>query len=176
MDFELTPEQEMIVDTASDIAQDFGPQYWREKDQNHQFPEDFWNTLVETGFPGIVIPEEYGGSGMGMFEMVLAMETLASEGCGLAGEWFLCLSSVFGGLSIVKHGNREQKERYLPKIAGGMEFCLALTEPDAGTNTLNTRTRAVREGDEYVIDGQKMFISGADRAEGMILVTRTRPR
>jgi len=165
----------MIVEAASDIAKDFGPEYWRDKDKNHEFPEDFWKTLVEAGFVGIVIPEKYGGGGMGMFEMILAMETLVSEGCGLAGEWFLCLTSVFGGLTIVKHGDESQKEKYLPKIAKGTEFCLALTEADAGTNTLNTRTMAVKEGDEYVINGQKMFISGADRAKGMILLTRTTP-
>jgi len=175
LDFELTEEQRMIVEAASDIAKDFGPEYWREKDKNHEFPEGFWKALVEAGFPGIVIPEEYGGGGMGMFEMVLAMETLASEGCGLAGEWFLCLTSVFGGLTIVKHGNESQKQKYLPKIAKGSEFCLALTEADAGTNTLNTRTMAVKDGDGYVINGQKMFISGADRAKGMVLLTRTTP-
>ena len=175
MDFELTAEQKMIVEAASDIARDFGPEYWREKDKKHEFPEDFWKTLVEAGFPGIIIPENYGGSGMGMYEMVLAMETLVSEGCGLAGEWFLCLSSIFGGLSIVQHGNEDQKKKYLPKIAAGLEFCLALTEPDAGTNTLNTRTSAVKDGSDYIINGQKMFISGADRAKGMVLITRTTP-
>lgn len=165
----------MIVQAASEIAQDFQPDYWRKKDKNHEYPVDFWKTLVEAGFVGIVIPEEYGGSEMGMFEMMLAMETLTSESCGLAGMWFLCLTSVFGGLSIVKHGNDQQKEKYLPQIAKGMEFCLALTEPDAGTNTLNTQTAAVRSGDEFVINGRKTFISGADRAKGMLLVTRTTP-
>jgi acyl-CoA dehydrogenase len=165
----------MIVDTAKDIAQDFGPEYWREKDKKHEFPEDYWKSLVDAGFTGIIIPESCGGGGMGMFEMVLAMETLASEGCGLAGEWFLCLSSIFGGLSIVKHGSETQKAKYLPQIAKGMEFCLGLTEPDAGTNTLKTSTTAVKDGDGFVINGQKMFISGADRAKGMLLVTRTTP-
>jgi len=175
MDFELTPEQKMIVETAAEIARDYGPEYWRERDRKHEFPEDFWQSLVKAGFLGIVIPEKYGGSGMGMFELLLAMETLVSEGCGLAGEWFLCLSEVFGGLSITKHGSEAQKEKFLPKIAKGMEFCLALTEPDAGTNTLNIRTMAVRDGDEYVINGHKIFISGADRAKGMLLVARTTP-
>jgi acyl-CoA dehydrogenase len=175
LDFELKAEQKMIVETASEIAKDFGPEYWREKDRKHEFPEDFWKSLVGAGFPGIVIPEKYGGSGMGMFEMILAMETLASGGCGLGGEWFLCLSSVFGGLSIAKHSNESQKAKYLPKIAKGLEFCLGLTEPDAGTNTLNIKTSAVKEGDDYRINGQKMFISGADRAKGMLLVTRTTP-
>jgi acyl-CoA dehydrogenase len=175
LDFELSAEQKMIVETAKEIATDFGPEYWREKDKRHEFPEDFWKSLVEAGFTGIVVPEKYGGGGMGMSEMVLAMETLVSEGCGLAGEWFLCLSSVFGGLSLAKHGDEAQKEKYLPKIAKGLEFCLALTEPDAGTNTLNIKTGAVKEGGEFRINGQKMFISGADRAKGMLLVTRTTP-
>jgi acyl-CoA dehydrogenase len=175
LDFELNVEQKMIVETASEIAQDFGPEYWREKDKKHEFPEDFWKVLVENGFSGIVIPEEYGGSEMGMFEMILAMEALTSEGCGLAGTWFLCLTSVFGGLSIVKHGNESQKEEYLPRIAKGVEFCLGLTEPDAGTNTLATETTAVSKGGEYMVNGEKIFISGADRAEGMILVARTTP-
>lgn len=165
----------MVVDAAKDIAKDFGPEYWREKDKKHEFPDDFWRSLIEAEFTGIVVPEKYGGGGMGMFEMILAMETLASEGCGLAGEWFLCLSSVFGGLSIEKHGTEAQKEKYLPKIARGMEFCLGLTEPDAGTNTLNIKTTAVKEGGEFRVNGQKMFISGADRAKGMLLVTRTTP-
>jgi len=175
MNFELATEQKMIVETAKEIAHDFGPEYWREKDKKHEFPEDFWKSLVEAGFTGIVVPERYGGGGMGMFEMLLAMETLVSEGCGLGGEWFLCLSAIFGGLSIVKHGSEAQKEKYLPQIAKGMEFCLALTEADAGTNTLNIKTTAVLEGDVYRVNGQKMFISGADRARGMLLVTRTTP-
>jgi acyl-CoA dehydrogenase len=165
----------MIVQAASEIAKDFDPEYWREKDKNHAFPDDFWKALIEAGFVGMIIPEKYGGGGMGMSEMIVAMETLASESCGLAGTWFLCLTSVFGGLSLVKHGNEAQKQKYLPKITKGMEFCLGLTEPDAGTNTLNTQTVAAKDGDQYVINGRKTFISGADRAKGMILITRTTP-
>ncbi len=165
----------MIVQAASEVAKDFSPEYWREKDKTHTFPEDFWKTLVDAGFVGTVIPEKYGGGGMGMFEMILAMETLTSQSCGLAGTWFLCLTSVFGGLSLTKHGSEAQKEKHLPRIAKGAEFCLALTEPDAGSNTLNTQTMAVKDGDEYLVNGRKTFISGADRAKGMVLVTRTTP-
>jgi acyl-CoA dehydrogenase len=175
LNFELTAEQKMVAQAASEIAKNFPPEYWREKDKNHEFPEDFWKALVEAGFVGILIPEKYGGGGMGMFEMILAMETLTSESCGLAGQWLLCLTSIFGGLSIVKHGNAKQKEKYLPRIAKGLEFCMALTEPDAGTNTLNTQTMAVKDHDEYVVNGRKTFISGADRAKGMLLITRTTP-
>lgn len=175
LNFELNEEQKMIVRSASEIAQDFGPEYWREKDKTHTFPEDFWKALISAGFVGILIPEKYGGGGMGMFDMILAMETLTSESCGLAGTWFLCLTSVFGSLSIVKHGSEKQKEKYLPRIAKGIEFCLGLTEPDAGSNTLNIQTTAVKQGDEYVVNGRKTFISGADRAKGMVLITRTTP-
>ena len=165
----------MIVGSACDVAKDFDPEYWRNKDKNHEFPDDFWKALVEAGFVGIVVPEKYGGGGMGIFEMILAMETLTSESCGFAGTWFLCLTSVFGGLSVLKHGSEYQKEEYLPKIARGMEFCLGLTEPDAGTNTLNIQTMAAEDRDEYVINGRKTLISGVDRAKGMVLVTRTTP-
>jgi acyl-CoA dehydrogenase len=165
----------MIIQSASEIAKEFSPEYWREKDKTHTFPEDFWRALVDAGFVGMLIPEKHGGGGMNMSDLVLAMETLTSESCGLAGTWFLCLTSVFGSLSILKHGNEDQQARYLPQIAKGMEFCLALTEPDAGTNTLNTQTMAVRVADEYVVNGRKTFISGADRAKGMLLVTRTTP-
>ena len=175
MDFELNTEQKMIVQAASEIAEDFSPEYWRKKDRNHEFPDEFWKTLVDAGFAGMMIPEKYGGGEMGMFEMILAMETLSSKSCGMAGTWFLVLTSVFGGLSIANHGNEGQKEKYLPRIVKGTEFCLALTEPDAGTNTLNTQTMAIEDGEEYVINGRKTFISGADRAKGMVLVTRTTP-
>ncbi len=175
MDFELNTEQKMIVQAASEIAEDFSPEYWRKKDRDHEFPDEFWKALVDAGFAGMMIPEKYGGGEMGMFEMILAMETLSSKSCGMAGTWFLVLTSVFGGLSIVNHGNEGQKEKYLPRIVKGMEFALALTEPDAGTNTLNTQTMAIEDGEEYVINGRKTFISGADRAKGMVLVTRTTP-
>jgi acyl-CoA dehydrogenase len=177
MNFELNDEQRMIADAAKDIAKDFPPEYWREKEENNEFADEFFKAIADAGFFGIVIPEEYGGAGMGMTELLIAMEELAANGCGMAGVWYLVLTEVFGGLSIVRHGTEEQKEKYLPKIAKGeLEFCMALTEPDAGTNTLNARTTAVKDGDEWVINGNKIFISGADRAKGMLIIARTTPR
>ncbi len=177
MNFELNEEQRMIANTAKEIAQDFPPEYWREKEEKGEFAEEFFKAIAKAGFFGIVIPEEYGGSGYGMTELLIAMEELAANGCGMGGIWYLVLTEVFGGLTIVRHGTEEQKEKYLPKIAKGeMEFCMALTEPDAGTNTLAIRTRAVKDGDEWVINGNKIFISGADRAKGMLIIARTTPR
>jgi len=175
--FEYTEEQRMIANAARDIAKDFPPEYWREKEENGEFAEEFFKAISKAGFFGIVIPEEYGGSGYGVTELLIAMEELAANGCGMAGVWYLVLTEVFGGLTIVRHGTDEQKEKYLPKIAKGeMEFCMALTEPDAGTNTLSTRTTATKDGDEWVINGNKIFISGADRAKGMLIIARTTPR
>ncbi|WP_202319788.1 acyl-CoA dehydrogenase family protein [Archaeoglobus neptunius] len=177
MNFEFTDEQRMIANAARDIAKDFPPEYWREKEENGEFAEEFFRAIADAGFMGIVIPEEYGGSGYGMTELLIAMEELAANNCGMAGVWYLVLTECFGALTIVRHGTDEHKEKYLPKIARGeMEFCMALTEPDAGTNTLAIRTTAVKDGDEWVINGNKIFISGADRAKGMLIIARTTPR
>ena len=177
MDFELNENQKMIANTAKQIATEFGPQYWREKDEKGEFGQEFWNAICEAGFTGIVIPEEYGGSGGGTIELFIAMEELAANGCGMAGAWYLILTEVFGALSVLRHGTPEQKKKYLPGIASGkIEFCMALTEPDAGSNTLNITTTAKKVGDHWVINGNKTFISGADRANGMLIIARTTPR
>ena len=177
MDFELSEEQKMIVDSARQIAKDFGPEYWREKEEMGEFGEEFWRAISSAGMLGIVIPEKYGGAGKGITELIIAMEELAANGCGMAAPWYLCVTEVFGGLSIMRHGTEEHKQKYLPGIASGeLEFSMGLTEPDAGSNTLNTQTTARREGNEWVIDGSKTFISGADRAKGMMIVARTTPR
>jgi len=173
--FELTEEQKLIAGTAKDVAKDFPDEYWREKEEKGEFADEFYKALAKAGFLGLLLPEEYGGSGYGMQEMVVAMEELSANG-GIGGVWYLVLTEVFGGLPISRYGNEEQKEKYLPGIAkGDIEFCMALTEPNAGTNTLSTQTFARKEGDEYVINGNKIFISGVDRAKGMLLVTRTTP-
>lgn len=176
MDFEPTEEQKLIADLARRIAKDFGPDYWMEREETKEFGQEFWDALVRADFHRLIIPEKYGGMGAGMQELIIAMEELCAGGCGMAGAWYLVLSEVFGALPIAMLGTEEQKEKYLKgKLAKGKEWCMALTEPDAGTNTLNTKTFAKADGDGYVINGQKIFISGADRACGMTLITRTTP-
>ena len=177
MDFNLTEEQKMIANSAKEIAKEFGPEYWREKEEKGEFASEFWKVIADAGFTGIVIPEEYGGTGKGIAELLIAMEELAANGCGLGGQWYLVMSEIFGATSIIRHGTQQQKEKYLPGIATGeLEFCMALTEPDAGSNTLNTRTTAKKEGNKWIISGNKTFISGADRAKGMLIVARTTPK
>lgn len=177
MNFEPTSEQRMVRSTAEEIAAEFGPAYWREKEQAGEFAEAYWDELAEAGFHGLLVPEEHGGAGMGMAEMGLAMETLCAEGCGMAGTWYLVLTAGMAALGIREHGSEAQKGRHLPEIAeGDVNFSVAITEPEAGTNTLNVETRAERDGNEYVLNGRKAWITFSDVADYMILVTRTTPR
>ena len=176
MNFETTQERELIRQTATEVAEEFGPEYWREKEENGEFGEAFWDELAEAGFHGLLIPEEYMGAGMGMQEMGLAMETLCAEGCGMPGTWYLVLTAGMAAVGIREYGTEEQKETYLPDIADGKRnFSIGITEPEAGTNTLNVATTADQDGDEYVLNGQKAWITYADRADNMIIVTRTTP-
>ena len=176
MDFALAEHQQVVRDGIRELARKFDLDYWREQDRQHRFPEEFWRALAEGGWLGIVIPSEYGGSGLGMVELAIAIEEVAASGAGAAAGFLFILNSVFGAVTIVKHGNEEQKRRYLPGLAAGtLEFCMALTEPGAGTNTSRITTTARRDGDGYVVTGQKVFISGADRAGGMLLIARTSP-
>ena len=177
MNFESTDERSMIRSTAEAVAAEYGPEYWREKEEEGEFAQGFWDELAEAGFHGLLVPEEYDGAGMGMQEMGLAMETLCAEGCGMAGTWYLVLNGGMATVGIRENGTEAQKERYLPDIAAGeRNFSIGITEPEAGTNTLNVATRAEKDGDEYVLNGNKAWISFADRADNMILVTRTTPR
>ncbi|WP_076608945.1 acyl-CoA dehydrogenase family protein [Natronorubrum thiooxidans] len=194
MNFEDTHERSMIRQTAAEIAEQYGPEHWREKEENGEFSTEFWNELGDAGFHGLLVPEEYDGAGMGMQEMGLAMETLCAEGCGMAGTWYLVLTAGMAAVGIRENGTEEQKELYLPDIAtGARNFSIGITEPEAGTNTLNVATRAEKDsaeqssadpaeatasadGDEYVLNGKKAWITFADRADNMILVTRTTPR
>ncbi len=177
MNFSDDPTHSLIRSTASEIADEYGPAYWREKEEQGEFAEEFWDELAAADFHGLLIPEEYGGAGMGMQEMGIAMETLCAEGCGMAGTWYLVLTAGMAAVGINKHGTEAQKEKYLPDIAAGKRnFSIGITEAGAGTNTLNVATRAEKDGDEYVLNGEKAWITFSDRADNMILVTRTTPR
>ncbi|MBX6377221.1 MAG: acyl-CoA/acyl-ACP dehydrogenase [Clostridia bacterium] len=173
MDFELSETHRMLLDSVDAVAAKYGRGYWLEHAQRHTFPEEMWRELGELGYIGLTVPQEYGGAGMGMFEMALLMERLAEHGVPLL---LLVVGPGLSLLPIVRHGSEEQKRRYLPAAASGeKKFCFAITEPDAGTNTYRIRTLARRQGDAYVINGQKVFISGADVADYMLLVARTTP-
>jgi acyl-CoA dehydrogenase len=174
MDFSISDDMKMIAQVARRIASEFPPEYWMEKEEKHEFGVEFWRKICDAGIVGSIIPIEYGGAGYGIQELLVAMEELSMNGCGAGGVWYIVLTTLFGALPIVRYGTEEQKEKYLPGIARGeIEFCMALTEPNAGSNTFKTETFAEKDGDEYVINGHKIFISGVDRAKGMLLVART---
>lgn len=176
MDFSRSEEHSMIESTATEIASEYGPEYWREKEEKEEFAEEFWDALSDAGFHGLMVPIEYEGAGMGMQEMGTAMETLCAEGCGMAGTWYLVLTAGMATVGITEYGTEAQKRNYLTDIAlGERNFSIGITEPEAGTNTLNTETYAEQDGDEYVINGQKAWITFSDRADNMIAVTRTTP-
>jgi len=174
MDYGETQEQSMIREAVREIAADYDRDYWRDCIENKAFPEEYWEDLAADGWLGVTIPEEYGGAGMGMLEMSIIIEELSRAG-GQGGIIFV-LTPVFGGISVQRHGTAAQKSKYLPAIADGeAKFCMGLTEAGAGTNTLNIETSAAREGDEFVLSGQKMWISGVENADAMLLVARTSP-
>ena len=172
MDYTETEEQRLIRDSVREIAGDYDWEYWKTCIEEKAFPEEYWSDLARDGWLGVTIPEEYGGAGLGMLEMSMVIEEL-SRGGGQGGIIFV-LTPVFGGISIQRHGTEAQKEEYLPAIADGeMRFCMGLTEAGAGTNTVNIDTTAEREGEEFVLDGQKMWISGVENADEMLLIART---
>jgi len=173
MDFDLSLEQQMMVDTAEQISARFGPEYWREKDEEGAYPADFIAEIGAQGFFGLPVPTAYGGMGLGLTELTLAMEALCRGGGG-GGPALGYLFGLLGNLSILHHGNDEQKSRYLPDMASGAKICaFALSEPDAGTNSLNITTFARREGDEFVISGGKWFITNIENSNLLLLVART---
>ncbi|HTO47137.1 MAG TPA: acyl-CoA dehydrogenase family protein [Burkholderiales bacterium] len=175
MDFAFTPEQESIRAAIERLCAPFDADYWLHKDREGGFPDDFHRALADAGWLGIAMPEAHGGAGLGITEAALMMQTIAATGAGLSGASAIHMN-IFGLHPAVVFGNDEQKRRWLPPlIAGRDKACFAVTEPDAGLNTLKLKTRAVREGDHYVVSGQKVWISTAQVATRVLLLARTTP-
>lgn len=176
MDFELSADQRQLQAAVRDLVSRYDLAYWAAKDRSHSFPAELWKALGDAGWIGVAVPEAYGGAGLGMLEMALVVEEACRAGGGATVAQLFMLTPVFGGISIEKHGSEDQKRSFLPAIARGeLDFCMALTEPDAGSNALATRTTAVEEGDCWRIDGQKIWISAVDEADWMLIVARTTP-
>ena len=175
MDFELNPAQEEIVRQVRALCTRFPDEYWREKDERHEFPHDFYQAFAKSGYLGVAIPEEYGGSGLGITEAALVMREVAGSGGAMNAASSVHLS-IFGVSPLVRHGSEEQKRRYLPKIISGeLQVAFSVTEPDAGNDITHIKTFARREGDYYIINGAKVFTSKAREAHKMLLLTRTTP-
>ena len=175
MDFALSSEQQAIRDAVLAICRRFDDAYWLKRDREGGFPHDFHAAFASEGWLGICIPEEYGGSGLGVTEAAIMMRTIAESGAGMSGASAVHIN-VFGLNPVVVFGTEEQKRRMLPGMIEGREkACFAVTEPNTGLNTTQLKTRAVRKGDRYVVDGTKVWISTAQVADKILLLARTTP-
>ncbi|MEV0594960.1 acyl-CoA dehydrogenase family protein [Nonomuraea cavernae] len=176
MDFTLTESALAVQRGVGDICSRYDLDYWQRCEADKRWPEEVWADLAKGGWLGLAVPEEYGGGGQGLLELAVATETLSASGAAGGSAFTYVLTPGFGALTLARHGSAEQRAELLPRLATGeVETCFALTEPDAGSNSLAISTSARRDGDDYVINGQKIWITGVQRATWMLLVTRTIP-
>ncbi len=173
MNFELSEEQISIQQAIQQLCAKFDDDYWLAHDKSGEFPEEFVKQLVDGGWLGIAMPEAYGGSGLGISETAVLAHTIARSGAGMSGASAVHLN-LFGPNPIVVFGTEEQKQEFLPRLIKGQDrACFGVTEPDAGLNTTRLATRAVRNGDHYVVNGRKLWTTTAQTANKILLITRT---
>jgi len=176
MSFFLTDEQLAIREAITKLCADFEPNYWLDCDNEGRFPREFVDAIAGGGWLGIAMPEEFGGSGLGITEASLMMQAVTQSGAGFTGASAIHLN-VFGLNPVVVFGTDEQKRRMLPPlISGEQTACFGVTEPNAGLDTLSLETRAERTGDGYTVNGQKHWTSMAQRADKILLLARTTPK
>jgi acyl-CoA dehydrogenase len=170
---ELGQDWPDLRDSVRKICEKFDENYWHELDEKSEYPHDFVNALTESGYLAALIPEEYGGSGLPLRAASVILETIHASGCSAAA----CHAQMYIMGTVLRHGSEEQKQQYLPKIATGELRLQAfgVTEPTTGSDTTQLKTRAVREGDEYVVNGQKIWTSRALQSDLMLLLARTTP-
>ena len=176
MDFELTETQQALRSEVRQLASRFDDDYWSVRDERHEFPWEFYNAFADGGWLGIAIPEEYGGSGLGVFEASLLLEEVAASGAAMNGCSAMHLT-IFGLNVVVKHGSEALRREILPRAAdGSLHVCFGVTEPNAGTDTSRITTFARRDGAGYVVNGQKIWTTKAGDSQKMLLLARTTPR
>lgn len=176
MTFSINDDQIAIRQAISKICDNFSAEYWLERDSNGEFPQEFVTEVCEAGWFGIAMPEKYGGSGLGMTEASLMMQTITESGAGYTGASSVHLN-LFGLHPIVIFGTEEQKQRMLPPMIRGEDnACFGVTEPNAGLDTTSLEVRAEKSGDGYLIHGQKIWTSMAQRANKVLLLARTTPK
>jgi len=173
MELEYSDTQQEIRDAVRKLCGQFGMDFWRDCEEKGAYPEEFVQAMTEAGWLAALIPEEYGGSGLGLMEGCLILEEINRSG----GNGAACHAQMYTMAAILNHGSEAQKQRYLPRIADGSLRLQAfgVTEPDAGSNTLKIKTFARREGDGYVVNGQKIWTSRYMQSHMYLLITRTTP-
>jgi acyl-CoA dehydrogenase len=176
MDFSLPESAQAVQRGVANICSHYDMAYWERCEAEKRWPEEVWVDLAKGGWLGLAVPEEYGGAGQGLLELAVATETLSASGSAGGSAFTYVLTPGFGAMTLSRHGTPEQKAELLPKLATGeLETCFALTEPDAGSNSLAISTFARQDGSDFVVNGQKIWITGVQRATWMLLVTRTIP-
>jgi alkylation response protein AidB-like acyl-CoA dehydrogenase len=171
MDFRDSQEHLDLRAAVGAVTRPFGGSYFTERAERHEPTTEAWQALAKQGFIGINMPAEYGGGGAGLTELAIVVEQTAAEGCPLL---LLLVSSAICGEMIARYGTPEQRQRWLPSLAdGSARMAFAITEPDAGSNTHQLSTTARRDGDQWLLNGSKYYISGADEADAMLVVTRS---
>lgn len=175
-DFALTDDQLTIRAAAEDIVSNFDDEYWAAKDADHEFPIEFYDLLARKGWLGLTTPTEFGGHGLGITEATLLLEAVAAAGGGMNAASAIHMT-IFGLHPVIKHGSDDLKKANLPRVAEGkMHVCFGVTEPDAGLDTTRVTTFAQRRGDEYVVNGRKVWISKAMESDKILLLARTTKR
>ena len=169
-----TGTYEELRSGVREVCERFSDDYWRRLDADRRYPEEFVRAMTEAGYLGALIPEEYGGMGLGISATTIILEEINRSG----GNAQPAHAQVYTMGTLLRHGSEEQKREYLPKIASGELRLQAfgVTEPEAGTDTTSLRTTAVRDGDDFVINGRKIYISRVQHSDYMILLARTTPR
>jgi len=172
----LSDDQLAIQDGVARTIAQFDDEYWAKTDELGDWPEAFCNAMAEGGWLGIAFPEEYGGAGMGLTEASLMMQTVTRSGAGFSGASAIHLN-IFGPKPLEKFGNPQQKMENLPRIISGEEkMCFAVTEPNSGLDTSSLETKAERTNSGYVINGRKIWTTGAQRADKILIIARTTPK
>ncbi|MDB5943487.1 MAG: acyl-CoA dehydrogenase [Ramlibacter sp.] len=175
MNFELSEQQESIREAIARICTRFDDQYWFDRDHDGRFPEELYRALADDGWLGMCIGEQYGGAGLGVTEAAIMMQAIAQSGGGMSAASAVHIN-LFGLNPVAVFGNEEQRRRMLPPVARGeAKSCFGVTEPNTGLNTTQLKLRAVRKGDRYVVNGQKVWISTAKVADNILLLARTTP-
>ncbi|MEM4304265.1 MAG: acyl-CoA dehydrogenase family protein [Candidatus Caldarchaeum sp.] len=177
MNFDESEEILFIRRSVAEFMKRFPLEYWRKADVERRFPEEYWKAVAEQGFLGICIGEEYGGLGLGLQAVSEAIIGVAAAGGGLPAGDLLMRTNVFAGMTIERLGRDEVRKQYLPRLVRGELICsFGHTEPNAGVNTFDIQTYAVKEGDGYRLNGQKIWITLAHLADIIITVARTTPK
>ncbi|MEI6717098.1 MAG: acyl-CoA dehydrogenase family protein [Betaproteobacteria bacterium] len=175
MNFDLSGDQRAIVDEVQKTCRAFDENYWRKHDAEALFPHAFHKAMADAGWLGIAMPEVQGGAGLGITEAALMLQAVSASGAGFSGASAIHMN-IFGLNPVVVFGSEAQKQRMLPPLIAGFDkACFAVTEPDAGLDTTQLKTQAVRDGDHYVLNGRKIWISTAQVANKMLILARTTP-